>query len=261
MISWEIHVRYALAIIALLGVIASTPARAHPHVWVSVETTVVYDKGAIVALRQRWAFDELYTAMAIQGLDTNTPGVYGRSELAELAKVNIEGLKDFDYFTVVRLGQQQLKFDTPTDYFMEYVEASPLALPGPMSSDPQANATTSSTDTASTSIWSRLTNALTPSAEPQKPKVLVLEFLLPLEKPVLAEAEGFSFSVADPSFFIWFDFARDNPIKLAGAPGGCKSAISTPKQEEFVPPTISDPMGGINFSFGAAKTVTISCPK
>ncbi len=36
---------------------APLPARAYPHVWVSVQTTVV------TGLRQRWLFDELYFAM------------------------------------------------------------------------------------------------------------------------------------------------------------------------------------------------------
>ena len=51
------------------------------------------------ACSHKWMFDEFYTAMAIEGLDKNKDGVYDREELAELAKVNIEGLKDFAYFT------------------------------------------------------------------------------------------------------------------------------------------------------------------
>ncbi len=247
MISWQVHTRRVLAVLALASIVLTTPARAHPHVWVSVETTVVYDKGAIVGLRQRWAFDELYTAMAIEGLDTNNDSVYDRKELAELAKVNIEGLKDFDYFTVAKLGQQVLAFATPTEYFMEHVEASTPVLPGDMSPNAQTNGAADQADTK-TSIWSRLTNALVAPTEPQKPKVLVLEFLL-----------GFTFSVADPSFFIWFDFAKDKPIKAAGAPAGCKATTASPQQEGSAPPSVSDPM--MNFSFGAAKTVTVSCPK
>jgi len=98
---------------------APLPAAAHPHVWVTVETTVVYDNGTIAGFRNRWTFDELYTTMAIQGLDANNDGTYDRNELAELAQVNIDGLKEFDYFTQARLGAQTVKLAPPKDYFLE----------------------------------------------------------------------------------------------------------------------------------------------
>ena len=88
----------ALAV-ALLSCALATPAQAHPHVWITYETTVVYEKGTFVGVRHKWSFDEFYTAMAIEGLDKNKDGVYDRDELAELAKVNIDGLKDFSFFT------------------------------------------------------------------------------------------------------------------------------------------------------------------
>src|SRR5262245_57858253 len=74
-------------------------ARAHTQVWIRYETTVHYDKDVFVGLRHKWTFDEFYTAMAMEGLDKNGDGKYDREELAELAKVNIEGLKEFAYFT------------------------------------------------------------------------------------------------------------------------------------------------------------------
>ena len=84
-------------------------AAAHPHVWITVETTVLYDKGAFTGLRHTWTFDEFYTAMAIDGLDKNKDGIYDREELAELAKVNIDGLKEFAYFTFPVLAGQDVK--------------------------------------------------------------------------------------------------------------------------------------------------------
>ena len=65
--------KIAIAIAALAAGIfgAARSACAHPHVYVTVETTVLYDKGTISGLRQRWMFDEFYTTMAIEGLDTN----------------------------------------------------------------------------------------------------------------------------------------------------------------------------------------------
>lgn len=96
------------------------PASAHPHVWVTVEATVLYANGAFVGIRHKWTFDEYYTATAIDGLDKNHDGIYDRSELAELTKVNIDALKDFDYFTYPALAGQAIKLAEPTDYWLEY---------------------------------------------------------------------------------------------------------------------------------------------
>src|SRR5262245_25138656 len=92
---------FAAALISAGGVIAASagPVQAHPHVWVQVEATIMYERGSIVGLRQKWTFDELYSTMAVQDLDTNKDGIYDRNELAELAKENIEGLKQFKFFT------------------------------------------------------------------------------------------------------------------------------------------------------------------
>jgi ABC-type uncharacterized transport system substrate-binding protein len=96
------------------------PAVAHPHVWVTVETTVLYDHGHVTGLRHKWTFDDAYTEMAIEGLDTNKDGTYSREELADLAKVNIDGLKEFSYFTFPKLGHADIKAKEPTDYYLEY---------------------------------------------------------------------------------------------------------------------------------------------
>src|SRR5262249_17290355 len=55
-----------------------------------------------------------------EGLDKNNDGVYDRAELAELAKVNIDALKDFDYFTFPTLAGQALKLGEPKDYWLEH---------------------------------------------------------------------------------------------------------------------------------------------
>lgn len=104
----------------LTPLLASPPAAAHPHVWVNFETTVQYDRANVTGLSHKWSFDDMYTAMAIQGLDANSDGTYTREELAELAKVNIESMTEFGFFTVAKLGGQTLKFKVPTDAWLEH---------------------------------------------------------------------------------------------------------------------------------------------
>ncbi|MFA9550927.1 MAG: DUF1007 family protein [Hyphomicrobium sp.] len=192
---------------------------AHPHVWVSVKATVLYENGTMTGLQKAWTFDEAYTTMAIEGLDTNGDGNYDRKELEELAKVNIDGLKEFGYFTFAKLGDGKLTFKEPVDYWLEYTGG-----------------------------------------------VLTLHFRLPLESPVLAEAPGFTFSVYDPSFFIAFDLAKDDPVKLAtSAPSGCKADVATPAKEaedtQRLGEAFFQELGGADYGVAVAKTVAISCVK
>jgi ABC-type uncharacterized transport system substrate-binding protein len=110
-----------LTLLIVAGGLALSPeASAHPHVWVTVKTTVQFKDNAIVGLQQNWTFDEFYAAMAIEGLDKNNDGIYDRQELAPLAQVNIDGIKEFDYFTFAKLGTDKLAFAPPTDYWLEY---------------------------------------------------------------------------------------------------------------------------------------------
>ena len=98
----------------------SLPARAHPHVFVTTETTVLYENGTIVGLRHNWIFDELYSANAVEGLDKNKDGKYDREELAELAKADIEGLHESSYFTSPALAGERIKLEAARDYWLEY---------------------------------------------------------------------------------------------------------------------------------------------
>jgi ABC-type uncharacterized transport system substrate-binding protein len=101
-------------------------ATAHPHVWATVRSEIVFGPDhRITGIRHAWTFDEFYTAMAVQGLDTDNDGIYSREELQPLAKVNVESLKEFDYFTFLRLGkdEKKLPLKEPVDYWVDYDES------------------------------------------------------------------------------------------------------------------------------------------
>ena len=108
----------AIGLLAIVAICA--PARAHPHVWIAIETTLLHEGGAFTGFRHKWSFDEFYTAMAIEGLDRNKDGKYDREELAELAKVNVDALKDFAFFTFPALAGQALKLGEARDYWLEH---------------------------------------------------------------------------------------------------------------------------------------------
>ncbi len=202
---------------AAMIVSAPQPAAAHPHVWVTAETTILFDKGSISGFRHKWTFDDMYTAMAIQGLDTNKDGVYDRSELQELAQVNIDGLKEFEYFTFVKLGDTRLKTNAPVDYYLEH----------------------------------------------SKDGFLSLHFTLPLQQPVLTDAKSFGLQITDAGYFIAFDFAKENPVKLGeGAPASCKPTLAAAEKDaadaQKLGESFFQQMGG-NFGVSVARVASLVC--
>lgn len=100
-------------------------ASAHPHVWVKATSQIMYaEDGSIRGIRHAWAFDDMFSTYAVQGVNTETKDVYTREELAPLAQTNVEALKDFDYFTFARADGKKQKLADPIDYFFEYKDAA-----------------------------------------------------------------------------------------------------------------------------------------
>jgi ABC-type nickel/cobalt efflux system permease component RcnA/ABC-type uncharacterized transport system substrate-binding protein len=87
---------------------------------VDVATEILFDaQGRLAAIKQHWRFDEAFTAYALQGLDTNGDRRYSTEELKPLAQVNVDSLKEYDYFTYVSAGDYKAGFAAPKDYWLE----------------------------------------------------------------------------------------------------------------------------------------------
>jgi ABC-type uncharacterized transport system substrate-binding protein len=107
----------------LLAIVAAfaTPALAHPHVFVSVKSEILHNSETKAsAVRHAWTFDAAYSAFAVQGLDKNGDGKLSREELADLAKVNIESLNEYGYFTFVKADGAKQELNDPVDYALDF---------------------------------------------------------------------------------------------------------------------------------------------
>jgi ABC-type uncharacterized transport system substrate-binding protein len=56
----------------------------------------------------------------------------------------------------------------------------------------------------------------------------VLHFTLPLKTPVTAKT--MQVEVYDPTIFVDFEFAKENPVSLSGAPPQCVASFVQPHQ-------------------------------
>jgi ABC-type uncharacterized transport system substrate-binding protein len=166
----------------LLSSLLMTGADAHPHVWVTFHSEILYaPDGSITGVRHAWKFDDMFSAYALQGIHHAKKGQYTREELASLAQLNVNSLKEYDYFTFARGDGKKLKFNDATDYWLEYANPS-----------------------------------------------LVLHFTLPLKSP--ATAKALQVEVYDPTIFVDFEFAKDKPVSLDGAPPQCLLSVDLPHQ-------------------------------
>jgi ABC-type uncharacterized transport system substrate-binding protein len=110
-------------LIAVSTWLTATAAQAHPHVWVTMVTELLYaPDGSVNAMRQAWTFDDMFSAFATTGIQTKTKGQFTRQELAPLAQENVESLKDYDYFTYAKINGKRQKdaFNPPVDYWLNY---------------------------------------------------------------------------------------------------------------------------------------------
>lgn len=208
--------------VALTGapLLMATNAAAHPHVWVTLETEIVYDDAkAITGLKQKWTFDEFYTAFAIQGLDKNGDGKYDRDELSELTEVNVAALKEFKYFTYPRVSGAISENLPPKDYWLEHANNN-----------------------------------------------LTLHFTLPFAQPIPAgKVADFALATYDPTFYVDFIYAKNNPVRLIAAPANCAPTIKNPQAPTNSVQSLGetffntlDPNSDMAAQY--AKVISIACP-
>ena len=128
--SAPVHAMFAVGMNRFLRILATAlagllitagAASAHPHVWVVMKSTVVYGPdGAMTGVRHSWTFDDMYSAFAIQGLEQKTKGQFTTEELKPLAQVNVESLKEYDFFTFAKANGKNVTFVDPVDYHLDF---------------------------------------------------------------------------------------------------------------------------------------------
>jgi ABC-type uncharacterized transport system substrate-binding protein len=172
-------------LVAVVTLVLAGIANAHPHVWVTMHTDLVYaPDGRITGIRHAWSFDDMFSTFATQGLESKEKGKFTREELAPLAKVNVESLKEYDYFTYATADGAKVELTDPAPgYWLDYAD-----------------------------------------------QVLTLNFTLPFKTPV--KAKELKIEIYDPTIFVDFSFAKQNPAQLVGAPK-CKLNVQLPREMTF----------------------------
>ena len=117
--------RLRLALLAALAFLlaAADAAFAHPHVWVTMKSELLYaPDGTVTGVRHAWMFDEMFSTFATQGIETKQKGVFTRDDLKSLAEVNVNSLKEYDFFTHAKANGKKTAFNDPVDYWLEFTD-------------------------------------------------------------------------------------------------------------------------------------------
>jgi ABC-type uncharacterized transport system substrate-binding protein len=106
-------------LVLLLGLL-TRDANAHPHVWVVMRADVLFARdGSITAVRYAWAFDESLSASVAR--EAGSTGLT-REGLTQLAQVNIDSLKESQFFVRSKADGAEQKFRAPKDYWLAFEE-------------------------------------------------------------------------------------------------------------------------------------------
>lgn len=103
---------------AALALLVSAPALAHPHILVQAKTKILFNaRGEVTGVTHIWDFDKAFSAFAVQGYDSRHDGRPSQADLQPLAKINMNSLSYYKFFTSLVLEGQTLNPSHPTDFF------------------------------------------------------------------------------------------------------------------------------------------------
>jgi ABC-type uncharacterized transport system substrate-binding protein len=119
----------------------SAPVGAHPHVWIDAVVTFVFEDRQLVALSHHWKFDEFFGSFVIEEHDADGNGAFDAAEVSAIRENAFSNLREFDYFTHVRLDRRKLPLHEVSTFaarIEDGVLVYEFTMPLPQPVDPRA---------------------------------------------------------------------------------------------------------------------------
>ncbi|MBL8628393.1 MAG: DUF1007 family protein, partial [Rhodospirillaceae bacterium] len=110
------------AVAALVGMASlglTAPAQAHPHVWVVGAATLHFAQDKLARVGMRWQFDGFFSQVLLGDFDTNKDGAFDDAERAAMKEQVFTSLKDYGYFTHLKIGGKEAAFDHVENFTTE----------------------------------------------------------------------------------------------------------------------------------------------
>lgn len=125
----------------LLTLLASSPARAHPHIWIDAVASFNFAAGELVAIRHHWKFDEIFSEFVISEYDADSDGTLNAAETAMVEQEAFASLADLGWLTHLRVAGQPVALTSYAEFSVAVEDAIVVysfALPLPAPVDPTA---------------------------------------------------------------------------------------------------------------------------
>lgn len=103
-------------LVALALLAPAAAAEAHPHIWIRATATLQFENGKIIGIHHEWLFDDFFSNALISDFDKNKNKQFDPDEVKELEANAFVALKEFGYFTHVRVGGKEVTIETVRDF-------------------------------------------------------------------------------------------------------------------------------------------------
>lgn len=110
---------FSLALIVCVVFLHVPLLTPHPHVFIYNSITVVFDENGLAGFRLKWVFDEMFTNMIVHDFDKNKNGSLEPPEIKDIENGAFSNLKNFNYFTHIKINNKTFKVEFVTDFSAE----------------------------------------------------------------------------------------------------------------------------------------------
>lgn len=91
-------------------------ALAHPHVFVDAGVTVLYDASGFSGVKNRWVYDDVYSAAMMSSVDKNDDGKLSADEVKLLESAILGPIEKNNYYNYVQAGSVFLRASGVKDF-------------------------------------------------------------------------------------------------------------------------------------------------
>lgn len=88
----------------------------HPHIFIDAELVFVFDADGLSGIRERWAFDEMFSQDLLYDFDVDGDSVLNKEEVAELRDIFYENTKEYGYFNIIHIDGKKFTVQYLTDF-------------------------------------------------------------------------------------------------------------------------------------------------
>lgn len=108
----------------LLSVIFFVKLFSHPHIFIDAEIELITSKDKLEHLLVSWQWDEWFSLEIIEACDKNKNFKFEPNEVKIVFDDFFIGVKDFSYFTEIRLNNRRFRINEVNNFFAEVLNIS-----------------------------------------------------------------------------------------------------------------------------------------